>query len=273
VLRYDASLDHYQAGSLALVSELRRGIDNGELRLHYQPQVSPGERSLRAVEALVRWEHPDQGLLMPDRFLPLAEQTDVIEKLTTWVLRTALAELPTLAPREQELRVAVNVSARTIGRPSFATEVIAVLNELDLPGRRLTIEVTETALMADPQRAASVLSRLAEAGVGISLDDFGRGQTSLGYLSALPLDELKIDRGFVTDMLDSPTHAAIVRSILELGHNLGLRVVAEGVETEEVLESLTEAGCDVIQGFLLARPMPPAALTAWLQDSQPSALA
>jgi predicted signal transduction protein with EAL and GGDEF domain len=268
VMRYDSSLDHYDAASLALVSELRRGIDNGELRLHYQPQTAAGDRTLRAIEALVRWQHPDQGLLMPDQFLSLAEQTDVIEKLTTWVLRTALAELKDLPVTDQELCVAVNVSARTIGRQSFATEVIALLNEFELPGRRLTIEVTETALMADPDRAAAVLSRLADAGVGISLDDFGRGQTSLGYLSALPLDELKIDRGFVTGMLDSPTHAAIVRSILELGHNLGLRVVAEGVETEPVLQTLIAAGCDVVQGFLLGQPMPAAELASWLRDSQ-----
>jgi diguanylate cyclase (GGDEF)-like protein len=271
VKRYDSSLDHYDAASLALVSELRRGIDNDELTLHYQPQATPGDRAVRAIEALVRWRHPEHGLLMPDEFLPLAEQTDVIEKLTTWVVRTALAELKSFSHDQDDLRVAVNVSARTIGRPSFATEVIAILEELGLPGNRLKIEVTETALMADPERAALVLSRLAQAGVGISLDDFGRGQTSLGYLSALPLDELKIDRGFVTGMLDNPTHAAIVRSILELGHNLGLRVVAEGVETEAVLEHLIDAGCDVVQGFLLGRPMPPSALAAWMLQTQTSA--
>jgi EAL domain-containing protein (putative c-di-GMP-specific phosphodiesterase class I) len=194
----------------------------------------------------------------------------VIEKLTTWVVRSALAELKSFPRGQDDLRVAVNVSARTIGRPSFAAEVIAILEELELPGTRLKIEVTETALMADPERAALVLTRLADAGVGISLDDFGRGQTSLGYLSALPLDELKIDRGFVTGMLDNPTHAAIVRSILELGHNLGLRVVAEGVETEAVLEHLIDIGCDVVQGFLLGRPMPSAALAARMWDAQPS---
>jgi diguanylate cyclase (GGDEF)-like protein len=270
VTRYDSSLDHYDAASLALVSELRRGIDNDELVLHYQPQATPGDRTVRAIEALVRWQHPEQGFLMPDQFLPLAEQTDVIEKLTTWVVRSALAELKSFPRGQDDLRVAVNVSARTIGRPSFAAEVIAILEELELPGTRLKIEVTETALMADPERAALVLTRLADAGVGISLDDFGRGQTSLGYLSALPLDELKIDRGFVTGMLDNPTHAAIVRSILELGHNLGLRVVAEGVETEAVLEHLIDVGCDVVQGFLLGRPMPSAALAGWMWDGQPS---
>jgi diguanylate cyclase (GGDEF)-like protein len=264
LVRYDPSLDHYDAASLALVSELRRGIDNNELVLHYQPQADPRDGAVRAVETLIRWEHPDHGLLMPGQFLPLAEQTDVIDKLTTWVLRRALADLhPLLAAGE--LSVAVNVSARTIGRQSFAAEVIRLLHELRLPGDRLTVEVTETALMADPDRAGLVLSRLAKSGISISLDDFGSGQTSLGYLSALPLDELKIDRDFVTDMLQDHSHAAIVRSILELGHNLGLQVVAEGVETDPVRRSLAASGVDLIQGYFLARPMARNGLVAWLR--------
>jgi EAL domain-containing protein (putative c-di-GMP-specific phosphodiesterase class I) len=144
-----------------------------------------------------------------------------------------------------------------------------VLEELEMPAGRLIIEVTETALLADPERAADVLARLADAGVRISLDDFGQGQTSLGYLSALPLHELKIDRSFVADMLDNAAHAAIVRSIIDLGHNLSLRVVAEGVETAEVLARLDDAGCDIAQGFLLARPMPLADLAPWLGTAAP----
>ena len=264
VTRYDPSLDHYRAANLTLVSQLRRAIDDGQLVLHYQPQSTLVDGSVRAVEALVRWQHPTEGLLSPGAFLPLAEQTDVIEKLTRWVLRTALREVRELDPADDGVCVAVNVSARSIGRQSFADDVIQILGELGVPARRLIIEVTETALLADPARAAAVLTRLADAGVGISLDDFGQGQTSLGYLSALPLHELKIDRSFITDLLDNLAHAAIVRSIIDLGHNLSLRVVGEGIETDRTLAWLDHAGCDVAQGFLLARPMALADLTAWL---------
>ena len=265
VLGYDAELDHYDATKLSLVGELRHAIDDGQLVLHYQPQATLGSARIEVVEALVRWQHPTHGLLYPDTFLPLAEQTDLIDRLTRWVLRAALSELGSLdAPWSDELRVAVNVSARSIGRAGFAQHVIHTLETHDVSPERLIVEVTETALFTDPARAAVVLGELAGAGINISLDDFGRGQTSLAYLSALPIDELKIDRSFVMDMLQNPAHAAIVRSIVDLGHNLALRVVGEGVENEEILDALRELGCDVAQGFLLARPMRAAALRAWL---------
>jgi diguanylate cyclase len=265
VLRYDCELDHYDATKLSLVAELRHAIDAGQLVLHYQPQTTLHSGAVEAIEALVRWEHPTHGLLYPDSFLPLAEQTDVIEHLTEWVLESALRQLLALDRSSGgELKVAVNVSARSVGRTDFAERIIATLQKLAIAPERLIIEVTETALMADPARAASVLGELAAAGVNISLDDFGRGQTSLGYLSALPIDELKIDKGFVMDMLENPAHAAIVRSIVDLGHNLQLRVVAEGVETQAILDSLGGAGCDVVQGFLLARPMAADKLQPWL---------
>jgi diguanylate cyclase (GGDEF)-like protein len=253
VVRYDPSLDQYDAASLTLVSELRQAIDDEQLVLHYQPQMVLADGRVSAVEALVRWRHPVHGLLYPGDFLELAEQTDLIDKLTRWVLSTALHDIGDL---DDELRISVNVSARSISRDSFADEVIEALVRAGVPARRLIIEVTETALLADPGRAAGVLARLAAAGVRISLDDFGRGQTSLAYLSALPISELKVDRGFVADMRENPAHAAIVRSVVDLGHNLLLRVVGEGVETEEVLAELRECGCDLVQGFLVARPMP-----------------
>jgi diguanylate cyclase (GGDEF)-like protein len=264
VMRYDKAYDHYDATTLGRVSQLRRAIDDGQLRLHYQPQATLADGTVRAVEALVRWQHPTEGLLYPGSFLPLAEQTDVIEKLTDWVLRTALTEIRDLDSGPDPIAVAVNVSARSVGRPGFADEVIGILDELEVPAERLIVEVTETALLIDPERAARVLARLADAGVKVSLDDFGQGQTSLGYLSALPLHEIKIDRSFVADMLENAAHAAIVRSIIDLGHNLDLRVVGEGVETDPTLVSLGESGCDIAQGFLLARPMPVEALRSWI---------
>jgi EAL domain-containing protein (putative c-di-GMP-specific phosphodiesterase class I) len=186
------------------------------------------------------------------------------------VLRTAITEIRDLGPAAAGLTVSVNVSARSIGRPELAQEIIDTLHESDVAPEQLMIEVTETALLADPQRAAKVLARLADQGVRVSLDDFGRGQTSLGYLSALPIDELKIDKSFVMDVLEDPAHAAIVRSIIDLGHNLALNVVGEGVETEEILDYLRRSGCDIAQGYLLARPMPVANLREWLGRGEAS---
>jgi diguanylate cyclase (GGDEF)-like protein len=264
VLRYDCSLDHYDAAKLSLVSELRHAIDAGQLVLHYQPQTTLADDRIDAVEALVRWQHPTKGLLYPGTFMPLAEKTDVIDKLTRWVFHTALTELDRLGEAAAGLSVAVNVSARNIGRPGFANEVIAILRDVGVPADRLIVEVTETALLTDPERAAAALAALAGAGVRISIDDFGRGQTSLGYLSDLPIHELKIDRSFVADMASNPGHAAVVRSIVDLGHNLGLRVVGEGIETDDILALLRECRCDIAQGFLLGRPMPGQALVRWL---------
>jgi diguanylate cyclase (GGDEF)-like protein len=264
IVRYDARDDHYDANNLGLVAELRRGIDAGELVLHYQPKACVIDGRVEAVEALVRWQHPVHGLLAPDKFIPLAEQTDLIDKLTTWVLTAALTEIRDLGPVAANLSVAVNVSARNLARADFAEQVAQTLDRIGVPASRLVVEITETALLTDPIRAASVLTELAAAGVTVSLDDFGCGQTSLGYLAALPVHELKIDRSFVTDMMTVPAHDAIVRSIIDLGHNLGLRVVAEGVETGGVLLRLRAAGCDVAQGYLLARPMPIGQLANWL---------
>jgi EAL domain-containing protein (putative c-di-GMP-specific phosphodiesterase class I) len=260
VVRYDAEHDHYDAANLGLIAELRRAIDAGELVMHYQPKASLEDKHVEAVEALVRWQHPTLGLLYPDRFIPLCEQTDLIDRLTTWVMRRALTDIRDLG----DVAVSINVSARTLGRGRFADQVIAVLAELDVAPERLIIEITETALLTDPPRAAAVLAQLDAIGVRVSLDDFGIGQTSLGYLSSLPVHELKIDKSFVMDMLANPAHAAIVRSIVDLGHNLKLRVVGEGVETDDVFATLREAGCDLAQGYLLARPMPAEALRSWL---------
>jgi EAL domain-containing protein (putative c-di-GMP-specific phosphodiesterase class I) len=273
VVHYDNTQNHYDASNLALVAELRHAIDANQLVLHYQPKTRLDDHRVEAVEALVRWQHPEHGLLYPDRFVPLAEQTDLIDKLTEWVVTNALKELVALGPLNQELTVAVNVSARNLGRPGFADQVFSALSDAGVPAHRLIVEVTETALMTDPGRATAVLGELSAAGVRISLDDFGQGQTSLGYLSTLPIYELKIDKSFVTDMTDNPAHAAIVRSIVELGHNLAFSVVAEGVETQVVLSDLSQTGCDLAQGYLFARPMPAEALVSWLRTTRDQQLA
>jgi diguanylate cyclase (GGDEF)-like protein len=264
VVRYDPTHDHYDAANLGLIAELRHAIDDDQLVLHYQPKAATVDGRIEAVETLLRWQHPVHGLIYPDTFLPLAEPTDLIDRITDWVLRHALRELHALGEAGADLSIAVNVSARNLARADFAEWVVGILTEHDVPPERLIIEITETALLTDPARAANVLAKLATAGVQVSLDDFGRGQTSLGYLSALPIHELKIDKSFVLDMTDNAAHAAIVRSVVELGHNLALRVVAEGVEDEHVYTLLRDAGCDVAQGYFLARPMPASMLRDWL---------
>ncbi len=260
-VEYRPELDRYDAADIALMSQLRAAIPAGQLVLHYQPQIDTTTGAVRTVEALVRWQHPEHGLLAPGRFLPMAEHTDLIDQITDWVLETALEDVAAFADRGAPLAVAVNASARSIVRTEFATKVLATLARYGVSPERLIVEVTETALLTDPQRAAEVLSLLAAAGVRLSIDDFGAGQTSLGYLSALPVNELKIDRSFVTDLDESSAHAAIVRSVIELGHNLSMRVVAEGIETADVLTRLTELSCDLAQGYLIARPMPVEALS------------
>ncbi len=192
------------------------------------------------------------------------EQTDLIDKLTDWVLRRALGDMRDLGAEWEDLAVSVNVSARSLNRATFATHVVDALRSEEMTPDRLTIEITETALLIDPSRAMAVLSQIEDAGIKVSIDDFGIGQTSLGYLSSLPVNELKIDKSFVMDMLDNRAHAAIVRSIVELGHNLSFTVVAEGVETAEVLARIRETGCDMAQGFYFARPMPIGDLRSWM---------
>jgi diguanylate cyclase len=273
VVRYEPGQDQYDSDRLAVVGELRRALAEDELVLHYQPKMVLEDGTVGAVEALIRWNHPRHGLLYPDAFLPLAEQTGLIDPLTDWVVAQALVQIGIWDRQEVPLSVAVNVSARNLSHPKFADRVLAAVAVSGLAPERLVLEITETALFTDLARATAALRRLADAGVPISLDDFGQGQTSLGYLSRLPLHELKIDRAFVTDMAADEAHAAIVRSLVELAHNLGFVVVAEGVEDRGTVDLLVDMGCDAAQGYVLSRPMPPDRITGWLAAHQPSAYA
>jgi diguanylate cyclase (GGDEF)-like protein len=269
VVRYDPVQNHYDPAKLALMGELRQAIESGHLVLHYQPKMSVADGRVVSVEALVRWQHPRRGLIYPDHFVPLAEQTDLIERLTGWVLARALTDLRGFAHAVPELTMAVNISARNLSRPGFAERIGQTLAQAGAPPDRLELELTETALLTDPTRAEAVLREVSRLGVRISIDDFGKGQTSLGYLSTLPVDELKIDRSFITDMLINRGHAAIVRSVIELAHNLDLLVVAEGVESVEVLGELRGLHCDLAQGYLYAKPMPARHLLAWITTVMP----
>jgi EAL domain-containing protein (putative c-di-GMP-specific phosphodiesterase class I) len=254
VVHFQPDHNRHDAAALGLVAELADGIAADQLVLHYQPKTELRSGTVTAIEALVRWNHPTRGLLYPDTFLPAAEQTELVEPLTNWVLTRALAELPSFDPTNR-LAVAVNVSARSLASDGFADDVLDVIAGSAIHPSRVIVEVTETALVTDARRAQLNVTRLHEAGVRVSIDDFGAGQTSLAYLASLPVAELKIDKGFVMAMTTDPKNAAIVRSIVELGHSLGLTVTAEGVETASILADLTAADCDLVQGYYLARPL------------------
>ena len=209
------------------------------------------------MEALVRWQHPTRGLLHPAAFLDAVEQTELIEDLTTWVLHDACRAAVRFP---ESVRVAVNISARSLARPDFGTDLIAVVRGEGLRPDRIILEVTETAVITDPRQARRTLMQLREQGFAISIDDFGTGQTSLSQLVGMPIDELKIDRTFVHDMIENPRSTAVVRAVIELGHSLGISVTAEGVESESVVRMLADLGCDVAQGYYFSRPVPLAEL-------------
>ena len=269
VTRYRVEHDDYDADRLAVVSELRRALSNDELLLHYQPQLHLPDDSVTGVEALIRWNHPTRGMLQPQDFLPLAEQTGLINPLTDWVIGQALRQIHEWGSAGERISISVNVSARNLTQASFASNVLAALNERSVPSSRLILEITETAIFTDIGRAQRTLTSLVDAGVRISIDDFGQGQTSLGLLSHLPIHELKVDRAFVTDMMTNDAHRAIVHSVVDLAHNLGFLIVAEGVENNETLEALSQMGCDFAQGFGITPAMPGSALLDWL-DQRPT---
>jgi diguanylate cyclase len=266
VVRYNETQDHFDPANLTLVTELRHAIASQQLVLHYQPKIDTASDTVSGVEALVRWQHPTLGLIYPDRFIPLVEQTDLIDELTDWVVQHALSDLRLFGPAGEALQMSVNVSARNLGHVDFVARILQRLAESEVSPSRLTVEVTETSLMADPERAATSLLEMSLAGVRISIDDFGSGQTSLGLLANLPIAELKIDRSFIHDVHRNSANASIVRSMVELGHQLDLVVVAEGVETNEELDVVISTGCDIIQGYYFARPMSEELLTAWLES-------
>jgi predicted signal transduction protein with EAL and GGDEF domain len=264
---YTSEHDLYSRDRLTLVGELRSALDDGQLVLHYQPKVDLRTGAVRGVEALLRWAHPTRGLLAPDGFLPAAEHTGLIRPLTSYVLEHAAAQCADWRRAGHELTVAVNLSARNLHDLLLPDEIEHVLDRWSLPPSAFDLEITESAIMADPVRAFGVAARLRELGVGLSIDDFGTGYSSLSYLKQFPISEIKIDKSFVIDMTDNDEDAAIVRSTIGLARNLGLDVVAEGVETESVRDLLTDLGCDFAQGFLLCVPLPAPDLTRWLEQS------
>jgi diguanylate cyclase (GGDEF)-like protein len=252
------------AGRLALMSDLRRAVDEGELMLYYQPQIDLRTGAMTSVEALVRWMHPKRGLVGPDEFIPLAERTGLIKRLTRTVLTEAIRQARAWELAGLRVPIAVNLSMRNIHDPQLPQTIAQLLQRWDARPDLLRLEMTETVLAADPQRALQTMDSLRAMGVHIALDDFGIGYSSLAYLNRLPLDEIKIDRSFVIGMIDDESSATIVRATVDLGHGLGYGVVAEGVENAETRQRLSALGCDAIQGFLVARPMPADQTAEWI---------
>jgi diguanylate cyclase (GGDEF)-like protein len=249
-------LDHHSVARLALASQLRRAIAQRELAVYFQPKADFNTGQISSVEALVRWEHPELGLLPPDRFIPLAEQTGLIRPLTTFVLDTALEQSRAWRREGLQLAVAVNITGRDLLDQRFAEEVKDLLRKWEVMPSRLELEITENTVLTDPVRARTVLMSLHELGVRLAIDDFGSGHSSLSYLKRLPIDVLKIDKSFVLQMHDNEDDAVIVRSTIDLGHNLGLKVVAEGVSSVTAWDRLRRLGCDVAQGYYLSKPVP-----------------
>lgn len=265
--QYDASFDSASAQTLSLLTELRHAVEHHELRLYLQPKVPLHGQPGRAAEALVRWQHPQRGLVPPMQFIPFAEQTGFVRQLTLWMFEEVARLLADPRTQGLALRVSVNLSTRDLLDPELSTRLADILVRHGVPASAFCLEITESAIMDDPQRAEAMLNRLSEQGFKLSIDDFGTGYSSLAYLKRLPVHELKIDKSFVMGMETGEDDAMIVRSTIDLAHNLGLTVVAEGVETAAILERLRILACDEAQGYHIARPLPVDDFLAW-QEGQ-----
>jgi diguanylate cyclase (GGDEF)-like protein len=277
---YDARRHEHRhdAGRLALIGELRRAMDETELVLYYQPKLSLKTGQAAGVEALARWHHPERGLLSPDEFIPLAERSNLLRPMTLYLLDSALRQANAWRAKGLEVSVAVNLSMQNLIDLRLPNDLARLLTSWRLPPGSLELEITESTIMADHRRAMTILSRLNKMGVTLTVDDFGTGYSSLAYLQSLPVSSIKIDKSFVMKMAEDPGNATIVQSTIDLGHNLGLTVVAEGVEDVDSYNALAALGCDFAQGYFLSRPLSPDKATAWLEaftadDREPDAAA
>lgn len=264
---YTPEYDRRSPERLGLMAELRDAIEGGQLLLHFQPKVEMKTGCILGTEALVRWQHPRLGLLPPEKFILAAEQTGLIGPLTRWVLIDALSHCQDARRHGMTLRVSVNLSARSLHDPRIPGIIEEALKKTGAEPGQLTLEVTESAIVLDPKRAEETLMALSHMGAGISIDDFGTGYTSLASIKHLSVNEVKIDKSFVLGMLSNNSDAMIVRSVIDLGHNLGLRVVAEGVETKETFDALASLGCDEAQGYFISRPLACNLLKSWFPTS------
>jgi diguanylate cyclase (GGDEF)-like protein len=264
---YTPEQERISRRDLSLKSELREAIQSGQLVLHYQPKIDHHSKRVVGLEALVRWKHPQRGLLSPDKFIPLAEEAGLIGSLTQWVIKSALSQLAALHKQGHRLTMGVNLSARNLLDLELPNVISALLDDNGVEAKYLTLEITESAVMSNPNEGLSILTRLDRMGITLAIDDFGTGYSSLAYLKQLPVDEIKIDKSFVMEMEENDNDAVIVRSTIELAHNLGLKVTAEGVETEEAWNTLSILSCDHSQGYYMSMPLAADNLIEWLEMS------
>jgi diguanylate cyclase (GGDEF)-like protein len=267
---YTTEQDRHSPNRLALVGQIRTALDKEEIELYYQPKADLLTGDIKGVEALIRWHHPERGLMFPDEFIPMTENTGLIEPLTLYVLEAAIKQCRVWQEADLDMTMAVNISARSLLDSQLPDQIERLLRKWGLRPGSLRLELTESSIMEDPVRALGVLDRLSEKGIGIALDDFGTGYSSLSYLKRLPVNELKIDKSFVMNMTSDEDDAVIVRSTIELGRNLGLEVVAEGVESEDHWHHLAELGCDTAQGYYLSRPIAAGEFMQWLRQREKS---
>ncbi len=267
---YDPSQDEHSVRRLTLMGELRSAIADRRLTVHYQPKVDLHTGLITGVEALARWVHPELGFVPPDEFIPLAEQMGAIRDLTDCVFAQAMQESRQWSRHGQSLTVAVNLSTHCLQDSSLPDRLAQLMRTVDFPASRLELEITESALMHDLDTARAILNKLNAMGLKLSIDDFGTGFSSLSYLTRLPVDALKIDKSFVIDMHNDAGNAAIVRSVIDMAHHMGLKVVAEGIETQEAVELLARLGCDLAQGYFISRPLPGDQFETWLASSRSS---
>ncbi|MDD5365575.1 MAG: bifunctional diguanylate cyclase/phosphodiesterase [Gallionellaceae bacterium] len=261
---YSPTMDEHSPRRLTLMGELKRALERDELQLYYQPKIDLASNSVIGVEALVRWPHMEHGFIPPEEFIGLAERTRMIRPLSQWVLERAFQTCADWHQAGRALIVSVNLSTKDLHDPELPDQIAGIAAKTGLLPEWIVFEITEGSIMVDPLRVLAIVERLRGMGFQLSIDDFGTGYSSLSYLKKLPVSELKIDKSFVMDMLASESDAVIVRATVDLAHNLGLKVTAEGIENPEALEMLKRFGCDIGQGFLFAQPMPMAELEAWL---------
>jgi EAL domain-containing protein (putative c-di-GMP-specific phosphodiesterase class I) len=266
---YDAAFDQSSAASLSLLTELRNAIERNEFRLFVQPKIALASGKPVGAEALVRWVHPERGNVFPDQFIPFAEQTGFIRVLTRWMMEQSAILSQQLTAQGIHLKISVNLSTRDLMDQDLPAKFADILARHALSPSAFCLEITESAIMDDPVRAQLTLERLHLMGMDLSIDDFGTGYSSLAYLKRLPVNELKIDKSFVLNMEHDIGDTKIVRSTIDLGHNMGLRVVAEGIESEAVWRLLLRMGCDQAQGYFMSRPLPADQLIGWLEKWTP----
>jgi predicted signal transduction protein with EAL and GGDEF domain len=268
-LFYDHETDPHTQERLQLSSDLRHALERNEFVLHYQPQIDISSGCIIGVEALIRWNHPEQGMIFPDQFIQFAEKTGLINPITEWVLLTAITQCKTWLTAGMDLRIAVNVTARSFQDPLLVEKLETLLcgEGSCLAPDRIEIEITENILMEDIEHGAKAIGRLRDLGISVAIDDFGTGYSSLAYLKKLPIHSIKIDKSFVMNMTADDNDAVIVRSTIDLAHNLGDLVIAEGVENQDALDLLEILGCDHAQGYHISHPLPADELVSWMKDS------